>query len=132
MDLNPGIHSTAVWQPSEDIWRFFNGLRDQGCPWNARTCSFAAEGGRLEVLKWTREHGCACRVRECRPMKSRIGYPIEAKSPPIAFSATMHHRVNAQRHMQPVQGNPRCFRIIIELWLCHCNSESVLIVYALN
>jgi len=26
-------------------------LRSEGCPWNERTCSAAAEGGHLEVLK---------------------------------------------------------------------------------
>jgi len=29
-----------------------------GCPWVARTCALAAQGGHLEVLKWAREHDC--------------------------------------------------------------------------
>ena len=32
--------------------------REQGCPWDARTCSRAAEGGHLAVLQWARENGC--------------------------------------------------------------------------
>jgi hypothetical protein len=32
--------------------------KDNGCPWQPRTCSQAAHGGRLEVLRWAREHGC--------------------------------------------------------------------------
>jgi len=30
------------------------------CPWDARTCSYAAERGHLEVLRWARDHGCPC------------------------------------------------------------------------
>jgi len=33
-------------------------LREHGCPWVARTCSHAAEGVLLEVLRWAREHDC--------------------------------------------------------------------------
>ena len=32
--------------------------RENGCPWDWRTCAYAARGGHLEVLKWAREHGC--------------------------------------------------------------------------
>ena len=32
--------------------------KDNGCPWDPRTCARAAEGGHLEVLQWAREHGC--------------------------------------------------------------------------
>ena len=32
--------------------------KDNGCPWNAWTCAFAAEGGHLAVLQWAREHNC--------------------------------------------------------------------------
>ena len=34
--------------------------KDNGCPWEKRTCAFAAEGGHLETLKWAREHDCPC------------------------------------------------------------------------
>jgi hypothetical protein len=27
-------------------------LRPRGCPWNEKTCTCAAYGGQLEVLKW--------------------------------------------------------------------------------
>jgi len=33
-------------------------LRDNGCPWGAKTCTCAAVEGHLEVLKWAREQGC--------------------------------------------------------------------------
>jgi hypothetical protein len=33
-------------------------LRGQGCPWDPRTCTGAARGGHLEVLKWARACDC--------------------------------------------------------------------------
>ncbi len=27
-------------------------LRENGCPWNAKTCAYAVMGGHLEVLQW--------------------------------------------------------------------------------
>ena len=32
--------------------------RQNGCPWDWMTCTFAAKGGHLEVLQWARENGC--------------------------------------------------------------------------
>ena len=32
--------------------------RENGCPWNEWTCTYAAKGGHLEVLEWARENGC--------------------------------------------------------------------------
>ena len=32
--------------------------REHGCDWDEVTCACAARGGHLEVLKWAREHGC--------------------------------------------------------------------------
>jgi len=32
--------------------------RENGCPWDDRVCSRAAQGGYLEVVKWAREQGC--------------------------------------------------------------------------
>ena len=32
--------------------------KDNGCPWSARVCALAAEGGHLAVLQWAREHAC--------------------------------------------------------------------------
>jgi hypothetical protein len=32
--------------------------RANQCPWNKRTCTYAAENGHLELLKWARENGC--------------------------------------------------------------------------
>jgi hypothetical protein len=38
---------------------------ENGCPWDERTCSWAARGGHLEVLKWARENGCPWDERTC-------------------------------------------------------------------
>jgi hypothetical protein len=32
--------------------------RQNGCPWDKRTCASAEEGDHLEVLKWARANGC--------------------------------------------------------------------------
>ena len=32
--------------------------KERGCPWDARICREAAEGGHLEVLQWARANGC--------------------------------------------------------------------------
>ena len=32
--------------------------RQNGCPWNERTCAGAAQGGHLPVLQWARQNGC--------------------------------------------------------------------------
>ena len=31
---------------------------DTVCPWDETTCSYAAQGGYLKILKWARENGC--------------------------------------------------------------------------
>ena len=36
----------------------FNFYAVKGCPWNARTCSYAAYKGHLECLKYAHENGC--------------------------------------------------------------------------
>ena len=32
--------------------------KDNGCPWDTKTCMLIARSGQLEVLRWAREHGC--------------------------------------------------------------------------
>jgi len=39
--------------------------REHHCPWDSDTCFFAAQGGHLEVLRWAREHGCSWNGRAC-------------------------------------------------------------------
>ena len=39
--------------------------RANGCPWDENTCSSAAEGGHLEVLQWARTNGCPWNENTC-------------------------------------------------------------------
>ena len=41
-------------------------LRSKGCPWDADACTFAAEGGHLDVLKWLRSEGCLWDAYACQ------------------------------------------------------------------
>ena len=40
-------------------------LRANGCPWDVRTCMYAARGGHLEVLQWARQNGCPWNAWTC-------------------------------------------------------------------
>ena len=40
--------------------------KDNGCPWDYRTCLYIAKGGNLEVLQWARERGCPWDEWTCR------------------------------------------------------------------
>jgi hypothetical protein len=39
--------------------------RENGCPWDKWTCEYAAKGGHFEVLKWARENGCPWDENTC-------------------------------------------------------------------
>ena len=39
--------------------------RQAGCEWDADTCSEAARGGHLDVLKWARQAGCEWDADTC-------------------------------------------------------------------
>jgi hypothetical protein len=46
-------------------------LRAKGCPWDARTCTYAALHGHLEVVKWARANGCPWQASTIRMSKRR-------------------------------------------------------------
>ena len=53
------------WDASTCAWAAMNGhlevlkwARENGCPWDETTCQYAAENGHLEVLEWARDNGC--------------------------------------------------------------------------
>ncbi len=58
-----GQEAKAVWSKdacsSAAVCHFeiLQWLRNQGCPWDEKTCSSAAAGGHLEVLQWARSQG---------------------------------------------------------------------------
>ena len=65
---------TTVTDTKEDIFRvptfvrsvaLLRWARENGCPWDQRTCAAVAAGGNLEVLKWARENGCPWDERTC-------------------------------------------------------------------
>jgi hypothetical protein len=40
-------------------------MSEQGCPWDRKTCAWAAEGGHLEILKWLHKQGCPWNEDAC-------------------------------------------------------------------
>ena len=51
-------------------------LRQNGCPWDSRTCFCAAAGGHLEILKWARSQDppCPWSRRDCRDGAFQSGH----------------------------------------------------------
>jgi hypothetical protein len=49
-------------------------FRGQGCPWNVVLCTFAADNGHLEMLRWLREHGCPVDIDWCEDKATQQGH----------------------------------------------------------
>ena len=49
-------------------------MRGEGCPWDARTCKFAAERGHLETLRWARENGAPWLASTRDEAAEKFGY----------------------------------------------------------
>ena len=67
-------YTTVVTDTKEEIFRvptfvrsveLLRWARENGCPWDERTCAAAAAAGNLEVLQWARQHGCPWDERTC-------------------------------------------------------------------
>ena len=67
-------YTTVVTDTKEDILgvptfvrsvALLRWARENGCPWDERTCAAAAAAGNLEVLQWAREHGCPWDKETC-------------------------------------------------------------------
>ena len=54
LPVDEGTHGCGVARPPRDS----EAARENDCPWDEDTCSYAAYGGHLEVLKWARLNGC--------------------------------------------------------------------------
>ena len=39
--------------------------RDNGCPWDEKTCAAAASTGHLDVLRWARDNRCPWDEKTC-------------------------------------------------------------------
>jgi hypothetical protein len=48
--------------------------RANGCPWTERTCTAAADQGRLAVLQWARANGCPWDEEVCKAAAA-AGHP---------------------------------------------------------
>ena len=53
-----GIVIHAEKLPKEATLPSWNGLCDNGCPWDKDTCYYAAQGGHFEKLQWAHANGC--------------------------------------------------------------------------
>jgi len=49
--------------------------KENGCPWEASVCSWAARGGYLEVLQWARNHHCPWSASTCK--RAAVGGHLE-------------------------------------------------------
>ena len=57
-DLDDDFNSLCTWAAEEGQLEILKWLRANDFPWSVRTCAYAAEGGHLEVLQWARANGC--------------------------------------------------------------------------
>ncbi len=46
--------------------------RENNCPWDKLTCSYAASNGHLEVLKWARANNCPWDAKNCSATIDRM------------------------------------------------------------
>ena len=77
-------YTTVVTDTKEEIFRvptfvrsvaLLRWARENGCPWDERTCAAAAAAGNLEVLQWTREHGCPWDEKTCAAAACVVAAP---------------------------------------------------------
>ena len=77
-------YATVVTDTKEDILgvptfvrsvALLRWARENGCPWDERTCAAAAAAGNLEVLQWTREHGCPWDEKTCAAAACVVAAP---------------------------------------------------------
>jgi len=47
----------SQWAEDGDL-EGLKAARQNGCPWDERTCNYAAYRGHLPVLQWARQNGC--------------------------------------------------------------------------
>ena len=52
------VHQRAGLQPEVATWQCCSNAHQHGCEWGPGTCSAAAEGGNLTILRWLRQQGC--------------------------------------------------------------------------
>ena len=61
----PWVARVCVWAAEYGQLEVLQWAREHHCPWDARTCMAAAQYGQLEVLQWARGRGCPWEARTC-------------------------------------------------------------------
>jgi len=51
------------------------GARVNGCPWDEETCTMAARGGHLDVLKWAIHNLCPLNWQACMSIATENDHP---------------------------------------------------------
>ncbi len=64
-DLDDDFNSLCTWAAEEGQLEILKWLRENGAPWNEYTCAWAAHDGDLEMLQWARANGCPLSVHTC-------------------------------------------------------------------
>jgi len=65
------LEGRSVWVVTHKLREFCTSVerlawaKASGCPWVARVCALAAQGGLLEVLRWARDNDCPWDVWTC-------------------------------------------------------------------
>ena len=52
------------------------GARVNGCPWDEETCTMAARGGHLDVLKWAIHNLCPLNWQACMSIATENDHPV--------------------------------------------------------
>ena len=64
--LNTNTACLCTFTAQEGQLEILKWLRANDFPWSERTCEYAAESGHLEVLQWARENGCPWHESTCK------------------------------------------------------------------
>ena len=74
--LTMGIHSMKACDNKTKALNALKWLRENGLPWDERTCEVAAVNGYLEALRWARNNGCPWDVKTMEAAVIRGEIPL--------------------------------------------------------
>ena len=60
--MHPNIIKIAAKKGHLEIIKW---ARQNGCPWDSDTCTYAVQSGNLEIIKWVHENGCPWDKQDC-------------------------------------------------------------------
>ena len=81
----PWNEKTCIYAARSGHLEMLKWLRSEGCPWDEVTCWSAAQGGHLEMLKWLRSEGCPWGWRTLHFAEKSIKEWVEATGDPEEF-----------------------------------------------